>query len=143
MPFSNVIDTERIARKTVTFTAAGDGAVGTVTLFTVTGTVRVRVLGVCTTSTTIQAGATIKVGISTSLAVFIAQTAADATVAGEIWHDNSPDAEIELDTVASWYYVADGNDIILTVATDTVDSGVIEFYCEYQTISGDGDVVAA
>jgi len=142
MGFSNVIDTEKFARKTVTFTAAGDGAVGTVTLFTVTGTVRVRAFGVCTTSTTIQAGATVEVGIAGNLAVLIAQTAADATVAGEIWHDASPDAEIELDTVASWYYISDGNDIILTVATNTVDSGVIEFYCEYQKVSANGDVVA-
>ena len=144
MPYTNPNDTEQIARKTVTFTATGDGAVGAVTLFTVTGTVGVKITAVCTTVTTIQAGATIEVGISGALSgALIAQTSADAPDAGEIWHDATPDAELEAETVTPWFVISDGNNIILTVDTNTVDSGVIEFYCEYQLRSAGSSVSAA
>ena len=132
-----------IARHTITFTAGGDGSVGAHDLFTVTGTVRIRVLAVCTTNLAIQTGATIEVGISGTTDAFIAQTAGDDPDAGEIWHDATPDASIELDSVYSWQILANSTDVIYTVGTDTIDSGVMEFYAEWERLSADGNVVAA
>lgn len=133
----------RVAEKAVTFTATGNGAVGTVTLFTVTGVVKLKVISVCNTTTTIQAGATLEVGIAGATTAFIAQTAGDAPDQNEIWHDTTPDTAHELSSVGVERYLGNGQDIILTVATNTIDSGVITFYAIWEPISSGSSVVAA
>ena len=79
-------------QKSVTFTGgAGAGATGTVDLFTVTGSVLFRMACVCSAPLTSPGAATVEVGITGSTAAIIAQTTATNIIAGEIWHDNSPD----------------------------------------------------
>jgi len=140
----------RSALKDVTFAGGTPNAIGDydgtgnpVTLFTVTGRVRCKLRAVCTTTLTIDATATVEVGISGNTAVFIAQTAGDAPDANEIWHDASPDNATELESVNAERILANGQDILLTVATANVLTGVIRFYCEWTPISSDGNVVAA
>lgn len=139
-----------MVRKTVAFDgSAGNGAVGTVALFTVTGTVLVRLTCVCTETLT-DAGntATVEVGITGATATIIAQTGAagagGVTIAvGEIWHDNAPDASIEAASVLKEFIITAGSDIFITVGTEAVTDGTLEFACAYEALSADGAVVAA
>ncbi len=137
--------------KTVTFAGATPNAIGDhdgtgdpVTLYTVTGDVIVKIIAVCTTSLSFDANATIEVGIAGGLEI-IATT--DLTVAGlaarEIWHDATPDSEIELLSVEKDFIITDGNDITLDCDIANVKTGVIAFYCYWTPLSLTGDVVAA
>ena len=126
------------ARKTVTF----DDDVGVITLFTVTGHVAVKLIAVCITNVASAGAANIEVGIAGATSTIIATTVATAVDAEEIWHDATPDAKIELLSVAAEYIITDGSDIILTPSAQ-VDSGVIAFYLDYAPLSVDGAVVAA
>lgn len=136
--------------KSITFAGATPNAIGDfdgtgnpATVFAVTGTVLARVIAVCTTSLTFAATATIEVGIVGDTATIIAQTPMDTAplVAQEIWHDATPDKEIELSTVAGERIISDGNDIILTVGTANVNAGVIQFVCFWTPVSANGSVV--
>jgi len=140
----------RMAEKDITFDGGTTNAIGDhdgtgdpADVFTVTGQVVVKIIAVCTTNLTFDANATIEVGITGSTASIIAQS--DMTVAGlaakEIWHDATPDAEIEALSVQKEFIITDGNDIILTVATANVTGGVIHFYCAWRPLSSDGLVV--
>lgn len=133
--------------KTVTFDGtAGKGAIGTVNLFSVTGTIRGKLTAFCTTNLAEEGapgGATVEVGIAGNTAGLIAQTAALDIDAGDIWHDASPDASLELAATAIEFNLSNGVDIILTVATDEVTEGVITFCLEYFALSTDGSSEAA
>lgn len=111
------------------------------TLFTVTGAVRLKLLAVCTTTLTIDAGATLEIGTAASTAGLIAQTAADAIDQNEIWHDATPDASIELTSVLADNIVTD--DVIQTVATANINTGAITYYAMWYPLSPDGNVTAA
>lgn len=145
-------DRFRIQRKTVTFAGASangigdfDGTGNPVTLFTVTGDVVCKFLAVCSVNLAFAANATIEVGTAASTAAIIAQTnlTTQALAAREIWHDATPDAEIEASSVMKEVVISDGNDVILTVGTANVNTGSIVFYCMWYPLSTDGDVVAA
>ena len=135
----------RIIKKTVTFDGtSGKGTIGAVPLFTVTGLVKMRVFGKCTTnltSDTSAGGATISLGITGTVEKFIAATIAEDIDATDIWHDvTTPDSPIELDTVAPfWLNLA--KNVIATVAVDEVVSGVIDFICEYVPMDSGASVV--
>jgi len=137
-----------IQEKTLTFAGATPNAVGDydgtgnpATLFTVTGSVELSIIAICTTTLTIDGGATVEVGTALSTAGLIAQTAGDAPDINEIWHDASPDASVELTSVITRKIVS--QDVILTVATANVLTGVIKFMVKWAPISSDGNVVAA
>jgi hypothetical protein len=133
--------------KTVTFDGtAGKGAKGAITLFTVTGTIRGKLTAWCTTNLAEEGdpgGATVEVGIAGNTAGLIAQTAALDIDAGDLWHDNSPDASLELAATGIEFNLTNGADIILTVATDEVNAGVITFCLEYFALPTDGYAEAA
>ena len=133
--------------KTVTFDgSAGKGAIGTINLFTVTGTIRAKLISWCTTNLAEHGdpgGAKVEVGIAGNTALLIAQTEALKVDAGEIWHDADPDSSYELASVAKEFILTNGIDIILTVATDEVTAGVIVFCLEYFALSTDGKAEAA
>ena len=127
--------------KTITFAAATTGAVGATDLCTVTGVVALSIFAVCETTLTISAGATIEVGTAASTAGLIAQTAGDAIDENEIWHDASPDTSLELTSVISKKIVSD--DVIQTIASDTITGGKITYYISWSPISPNGNVVIA
>lgn len=138
-----------VAEKAVTFAGGTTNAIGDhdgtgdpFTIFTVTGTVLARVFAVCETSLE-GASATLEVGFTGATAALIAQSTATDIDAGEIWHDATPDAKVELLTVAPEKIIAGGADIIGTVATANITAGVIRFFCIWYPISADGNVVAA
>lgn len=118
--------------------AAGAGAVGTVNLFTVTGTVVVSIFAVCSEDLA-GATATLEVGIAGNTAGLLAQTLATDIDNGEVWVDNTP-ATIE--AVPSSRVLTNGTDIIGTVGTANITDGTLTFYCLWRPLSNDGNIVA-
>lgn len=141
-----------ITKKTITFTGGTTNAWGDDggtrdggAIFTVTGLVKARVLGVCTTL--LDGGATEEVGIAGGTAIFCAQITDTALDAGEIWlQDTTPatsfliGAEEEAANENFPVYLLNGNDIILTTTTTNTTAGVVDFYCIWNPISSDGSV---
>lgn len=129
-----------VASKTVTFTgAAGNGAVGTVPLFTVSGQVLVALIAVCSTSLT-GASATIAVGNSTTSTRYLPQQTATNITAGKTWDltglvsagtaPNTTPNQVAFDTEA----------IIATIATANVTGGVLTFYAYYKPLTSGATV---
>jgi len=135
-----------VASKTMTFAGGTtndpgdyDGTGNPATLFTVTGDVLVRVFGVCTVDLA-GVNATLEVGVTGGTALLIALTTATTIDAGTTWTDTGP---AKTEAVPGAFILPAGQDIIQTVATANVTSGVIVFYCAWSPLSADGDVVAA
>jgi hypothetical protein len=124
--------------KSVTCTGATPLAV-----FTVTGDVVMAIVGIVKTALTTSDAITAELGVAGATTAFIAQVA-DATglAQHEVWHDATPDATIELESVWADRIVSNGQDVILTT-TGTVTAGAITFYCKWWPLSSDGLVVAA
>jgi hypothetical protein len=120
------------------------GAQGTFTVFTVTGDVYVQVFGLCQVALTSGGAATIELGISGNTAALIAQTTATDLDQYETWQDAGPEANpgaVPLD--ARGFVIANGANVILTVATADPTAGDIDFICRWWPISTNGNVVAA
>lgn len=119
-----------------------DGTNAAFKLFNVTGDVKLAIIGVCTV--TLVGAATIKVGTAKSTAGLIAQIA-DATdlAVNEIWHDATPDTNIEAVSVAAERFLVNGADIIETVATADITAGNIYYLVGWYPLSFDGKVEAA
>ncbi len=141
----------QLVRKSITFVGGTPNAIGDhdgtgdpATLFTVTGDVIVKIIAACTTNLGFDANATIEVGIGGGSEI-IATTdlTVSALTAREIWHDATPDAEIELLSVSKDFIITDGNDITLDCGVANVTSGVIAFYCFWTPLSEGATVVAA
>src|SRR5690606_19124495 len=97
--------------------------------------------GVCTVDLVSAGGGTLSVGTAISAAGLIAQTTATNIDAGEIWHDNSPDASVELSSVASEKIIT--QNIIETVGTADITAGNIYYICSWYPLSPDGNVASA
>lgn len=127
------------AEKTITFSALTTGATGATTLFTVTGTVAVRLFGVVSGADVTGSG-TIEAGIAGNTAALLAQTTGTALDVGEVWIDTAP-ATVE--ALPGLFILTAGTDIIQTIATDTLNAGTLTYYCLWFPVSSDGNVVAA
>ncbi len=125
--------------KAITFSALTTGAVGLTTLFTVTGTVAVRLFGVVS-GTDVTGSGTIEAGISGNTAALLAQVAGTALDVGEIWTDNAPST---VEGLPALQILTAGTDIIQTIASDTLTAGTLTYYCLWFPISSDGNLVAA
>jgi hypothetical protein len=129
---------QALVRKALTFS----NTTGPVTLFTLTGDVIARLIAVCTTSCASAGGCNGEIGITGATDAILATTDMTTLAAREIWHDATPDAEIELLAVMKDVIITDGNDILLTLSAQ-VDSGAIQVYCFWTPLSVDGAVTAA
>jgi hypothetical protein len=127
------------ATKSITYAAATTGATGATTLFTVTGAVAIRIFAECTSDLTSGGAATIEVGISGNTAALIAQTTATGIDSGEIWLDT---AAATVEALPGQFILVGGTDIIQTIASTTITGGVLTYYCLWEPISSDGNVVA-
>ena len=121
--------------KSVTF----NNTAGAVSLFTVTGDVIVRVIGIVKVNVVSMAGCNGSVGIAGTTAFFIPITDITLMAANEIWFDNSPDAQIEALTALQSAIISNGNDIILTLSAQA-DSGQVDFYCIWTPLSAGASV---
>lgn len=127
----------QIATKALTFS----NDTGTVSLFTVTGDVIVRIVPICKTNVASAAAGSIELGVSGDVNAMIASTTGTDIDANEIWHDASPDSNIEAESVSRNYLISNGDDVILTLSAQ-IDSGAITFYCFWVPLSSDGNVLA-
>lgn len=136
----------RTTRKTVTFTGgAGAGAAGgTVTVFTVTGDVYLHTLTAKCTTNLGEAGATATVALGTvnQATRFIAATNSVDIDANEWWVSTTPTAySIDLPDAMQSVIIGSGDDIVITCATQNTSSGVLEFVCNWESLSTDGTLV--
>lgn len=125
--------------KAITYAAGTTGAVGATTLFTVTGTVALRIFGVVS-GANLTGGGTLEAGIAGNTAALIAQTTGTDLDIGEIWIDTGP-ATVEL--LPGLSILTASTNVIQTIGTDTITAGTITYYCLWFPISADGNVVAA
>lgn len=123
--------------KTITYVAGTTGAVGATTLYTVTGTVAAQVFAFCTSDLT--GTGTIEIGTATSTACMCDQQSATAIDNHEVWQD----ALIAIGASVPSHYHPINEDIIQTIATNTVTGGVLTFYCFWVPLSSDGNIVVA
>ena len=114
---------------------------GTVALFTVTGDVIIRMIGIVKDALTTSDAITAEVGVAGNTAVIIAQVA-DATglIGDEIWHDAAPDATIEAEDVMREFIISNGQDVLLTKG-GTLTAGEIQFYLFWRPLSYNGQVI--
>lgn len=123
----------RCFRKTITFDGVTNGAVGTITVATVTGAVLIERGGVlCTTLLT--GSGTIEMGVASNTAGFIAQTTGTDLDASEFWQDASPELGVSPAIVDK---CLTGN-LILTVGSATITAGVIEICLYYRSLTSNG-----
>ena len=124
-------------QKTITFAAGTTGAVGTTTLFTVTGKVALNVYALCTSD--LAGSGTLEVGVAGATAALCNQQSATAIDNHEVWSD----ATLAIaGNVANHLHIVD-QDVILTIATNTVSSGTLIFYVNWVPLSQGASVVAA
>jgi hypothetical protein len=140
--FNYDVAQDRAARGNYNFVTDG-GAQGAFTIFAVTGTVLVKVFGVCSTLLNSAGAATIELGIAGNTAALIAQTTATDLDQYETWQDAVPEANPgDVTTaMAKNFVITNGADIIMTVATADLTAGVVDFYAVWYPLSTDGWVV--
>ena len=135
----------RTTRKTVTLDGtAGAGAVGTVTVFTVTGDVYLHTLTAkCSTNLgEALATATVTLGTVNQPTRFIASVNSVDIDANEWWVSTTPTAySIDLPDAMQSVIIGSGDDIIITCGTQATNAGVIEFVCNWEALSTDGTLV--
>ena len=127
-----------------TFGTDGGGQT-TYTIYTVTGNVLMCVAGLCQTLLDSAGAPTIELGITGNTAALIAQTTAKDLDADETWQDAVPEANpgiIDLFGGSRQFVVANGADVILTVATADLTAGVVDFHAFWMPLSSNGNVAA-
>jgi len=136
------------AQKTVTFDGtAGNGAIGTVTVFTITGRVYVRDLVIACTSTLVGATATIQCGIAGLTGdQFNASVTATNLATGDFWGgaNDNPNG-MNYGTVAASSAAASaprnkaaGANIQFTVGTAAITGGTLVVDCWYEPLTSGG-----
>jgi hypothetical protein len=119
------------------------GAQGAYTIFAVTGDVYLQIAGLCETSLTSDGAATVELGIAGNTAALIAQTTATDLDQYETWQDATPEANPGAITLEiKSFFLANGEDIILTIAGADLTAGTIRFTCSWWPITASGRVVA-
>ena len=140
----------KLATKTVAFTgAAGNGAVGTVALFTTTGQVDIDPLPVYCSEDLVGA-ATLDWGVvgnadKINQILVIAAQFADATTfdAGDWWGNNgNTTATVAIERSGSARGVISAN-VILTIGANAVTDGTLVFYIWWRPLSAGATLVAA
>lgn len=129
--------------KTVTYTAGGDGAIGALTLFTVTGQIKiVSLIPFCITSLT-ETGATVTtlLGVVGDTNLFLDTTEPEDIDAGMFWHATATATAAGIAIPASLKDIVISANIIQTIANDTISGGVMDFYLSWIPLSSDAAVV--
>ncbi len=128
--------------KSVTYTAGGDGATGALTLFTVTGQIKVVSLLPFTKTTLTETAGTVTIALGTAdnTSLFIAASEPEDMIAGDFWTQVAPVVK-SIIIPAALKDVAVSEDIIATIATSTISAGVHDFYLSWIPLSSDAAVV--
>lgn len=128
-----------LAVKTITYAAGTTGATGATTLFTVTGSILARAMGICTVDLESASG-TMSVGIAGNTAGLIASTTVSAIDAGEGWTDSTPDTLQQLTTTP---FIIHNANVIQTIAVEAISAGTLTYYLLWTPLSADANVTAA
>lgn len=136
-----------LATKTVTFTAAAYESTTAVAVFTVTGDVMARAMGVVGTAVQADAGndGTISLGIEDNVAILLPAVTCNETnfAVGDVWGDATTTLNGNvLENGGSWVVIGAGADIEIAVATEDITAGVMKLYVQWLPLSSDGAVVA-
>lgn len=133
---------ERHVRKTITFDGgAGSGAVGTVTVFTITGRVLITRFPAAFCSTGLSeagATATLTFGTTNGAAIFAAAINAVDIDTGEWWWAAAPTTAKGTQWDETGFPVAVSGNLILTVGAQNVTGGVLVFDLWYIPITDNG-----
>ena len=119
------------------------GAQAAYAIFTVTGDVLMTVFGLCQILIDSAGAPTIELGISGNTAALIAQTTGKDLDAYETWQDNAPEANpgvVDVFGGSRQFIVANGADVILTIATADLTAGDVDFHAFWMPLSNDGAV---
>lgn len=120
------------ATKTLTFDGtSGNGATGSVNVFTVTGRVWIQALFIWCSENLAGATATIALGVTGNTAEFLAATTATDIDSGDFWDGTTPNlgaGNAIVDKVT-------GLDVIGTIATANITDGTLQFDCYWMPIS--------
>lgn len=145
---TRALSSERHVRKTITFDGTtGNGEVGTVTVFPITGRVFVRRTTQFCTESLAEAGATatISMGTSADIDAFVAATNAVDIDVNEWWGAASPAAGsyqlLQSSTAGFQTAQADkmlSQNIILTIGSQNVTDGTLVIDVWYEPITADG-----
>lgn len=125
-----------------------DGTGDPYTLFNVTGDVVISdFVGICNVSvvSTSDTG-TLEVGVTGNTAKLIAQTTAGSgtIVAGDVITDAGSEAGVDVNAHSgAKHYIANGTDIIETLATNNFTAGQIDWYCIWAPLEPGAEVVPA
>lgn len=123
--------------------AAGDldGTGNPIKLFKTKGTVLIKLFGVVKTAVISAGGGTLVGGTPGNPSVILASLAATALALGDIHLSGT--SPTETGAVALNPFVITGDkDIVLTVGTADVTSGVVDYYCLWSPVTSDGSVEA-
>ena len=113
------------------------GAVGSHTLFTVTGNVLLSVFGVV--DTTLVGAGTIEVGVTGNTAVLIAQGTAANYADGDVYVD-ATDTRVGAGAPPAMQVINDGLDVLLKITGAACSAGVVDFYCTWRPLSSTGNI---
>lgn len=114
------------------------------TLFNIVGEVLIRLYGVCSVNLAGATG-TVSIGVTGNTALFLPVSTGTDFVANDIWVDSTP-AEVGgvlLSTVPGPFVIANGLDIIETVATANITSGNIYYVCLWRPLTEGSSVASA
>lgn len=125
--------------------AANQGAIGSYTLFTVTGVVAVKIFGVVTSTITSGGAPTIEVGTTINTAGIIAQVVDGTGLAvNEIWHDATPDSTVEaVSGMTSFAEKVVTQDVKVKIGAAAATGGSIRFICLWRPLSNGASVVTS
>ena len=141
--FQSTAAAPRLVRGAITYVAGTTGAIGTTTLFTVTGDVALTFLGAkCTTDLTSGGVATFDLGVVGATTHF------GATFPDVTGWDSGEWAELGGPSYkpGGWINIINSvggpcnisANIIQTISTATITGGVVRWYLQYVPLSGDG-----
>ena len=120
------------------------GAQAAYTIFTVTGDILLTVFGLCQVAVT--GAGTIELGIAGNTAGLIAQATAADLIQYEAWEDATPTlanpAVTDVFGGSRQFVLANGADVIFTIAGANVTAGNIDFHAFWMPLSLDGGLVA-
>lgn len=137
----------RVALKSTGSMASGFGTSDSpVTLFTVTGDCLVRMAAsVDAAVTSTSSNGTLEVGVAGNTACLLVQDVADGTAfaIGDSWTLTTGADANGAQLADEWVLVGDGVDIVLTIATNDMTAGDIDFYCHYLPLTSGSSIVAA
>ena len=141
MRVSEVLARRQYLSVTSTLTAAAWNTVATHEVFTITGTVRMQLLPLITTSLTSGGALTAQIGIEGATTAFVGNTALAALVLNTAWLSTTPTGQYASTSLIDRVVTA-GLDVGYEILTAAATAGVIVWHCWWEPLVSGSSVVA-